>query len=330
MLVILLTLEVGVFRQRWFWAAVPRSDAGIYYVLEDQIRHSHAKPKVILFGDSRMRSGVDARLLEQELGLERGEVLNLALTAGTAWDAKLFLRRNPGLRDSVRLIIFQPSDWQFNENFPPINRVKHFATLKERLEYQNFSTASELVAGWFVQTIAAKDVFQGHVKRLLSAALNLVRGRKASEPALVDTLTGRIHWRIKEEMQGPDSADITKDISSFYKNFSYSRRAEEDARDIIEFSEKHGARTVFLDIPVRDAYVEAAKKKYAAYYEEYEDSLETLASRYGVPLLGDSMTKLEAGIKENLYYDYGHLTLEGERLFTLWLAERIKSDSLLR
>lgn len=327
-LAILLALEIGVFRQRWFWAAEPRSDVGIYYVLEDMVRSTKVKPKIILFGDSRMRSGVDAFLLERELGLKRGEVMNLALTAGTPWDAKLFLTRNPGLLDSARLVLYQPSDWQFNENFPPGNRVKRFATLKERTAYKKFETASELLADFFVQTIAAKDVFKGHIRRLGSYVVKTLLRKRTQAPPLIDTLSGRIHWRIKEEDVGPDTVDINLDISSFYKDFKYSERVEDDLEKVIAAAKSKGVRVVFVDIPVRDVYMSEAISKYPRFYNEYNQKIHGLSRLYDVVFLGDSNTKTQAGIAENYFYDYGHLTLKGELEFTLWLVKAIRSDSL--
>jgi hypothetical protein len=327
-LVILIGLEIGIFRQRWFWAAEPRSDVGIYYALEDMARSSKIRPKILIFGDSRMRSGVDAFLLEQELGLKRGEVVNLALTAGTPWDVKLFLARNPWLLDSARLILYQPSDWQFNEYFPPINRVKRFATLQDRARYKDFGTASELVTDYFLQTAAAKEVFKGQVNSLGSRLIKTLLGKYKKAPDLVDVRTGRIRWRVNEAETGPDSVDIEKDITSFYKDFQYSARVEDDLKKTIEQAQGKGIRFVFVDIPVRDIYVSEAVSKYPRHYNEYNQKIHALSRRYNIVFLGDSDTKAMAGIAENYFYDYGHLALKGERAFTLWLAKAIRSDSL--
>lgn len=325
---ILIGLEIGVFRQRWFWAAEPRSDVGIYYVLEDMARSSKVRPKILIFGDSRMRLGVDAFLLEQELGLKRGEVMNFALTAGTPWDTKLFFKRNPWLLDSLQLILYQPSDWQFNENFPPTSRVKHFATLGERIEYKDFETACELVAGYFLQTVAAKDVFKGNIKRVGSTIIKKLTNKYTKDLPLVDTVTGQIRWMIKEQYTGPDTVDITADISSFYKKFEYSQRVENDLTDIINLSKDRKIKFVLVDIPVREIYVQTAESKYGRYSKKYLTRLEALCKEFDVFQIGDSATKNEALITENLFYDYGHLTLEGKKRFTVWFAKKLTSDSL--
>lgn len=322
---IMVALEIGVFRQRWFWAAVPRSDVGIYYVLEEQIQSSNTKPKIIVFGDSRARSGVFSYLLEQKSGLKRGEVINLSLTAGTPWDAKLFIKRNPQLMDSVLLVLYQPSDWQFNENFPPINRVRHFATLAERFSYERFSTKVELLSGFFIHAIAAREVAKGHLRRLMNNTVKLITGKYHPQPPLVDSITGRVMYRMDESEIGPDSVDVTDDLVSFYRDFSYSNRVAGDIIDIITLTRQAGSEFVFIDIPTRMCYVEAVKDSFNREYNEYRDSLTSLASRYEIPIWGDSTTKVQAGITENLYYDYGHLTLEGMRRYSSWLAERMNS-----
>jgi len=322
---ILALLEIGVFRQRWFWAAVPRSEVGTFYVLEERIRTSGVKPRIVLFGDSRLRAAVTARYVAEELGVKHDEVLNLALAAGTPWDAKVILRRNPTLLDSAVLVLYQPSVWQFNENYPPGNRVRRFATLAERLAYKRFSTRAELFLGYFFHIIAARQVTKGLLDRLFRNLTRRLRGRYTEEPALIDPVTGRVRIRLEESDTGPASVNIDADIESFYADFRYSSRTKSDMEDLIAVVQKKDVTFFFLDIPTRDVYTRSARDKYSQYCTEYRDSLESIAAKYGISILGDSMTKHEAGITENLYYDYGHLTLEGMRRYSSWLAFKLKN-----
>jgi len=318
--ILLAILEIFVFRTRWFWAAVPRSDVGIYYVMEDELRVSALKPKIVIFGDSRVREAVNPAQLERKLGLKRGEVVNCALTGGTPWDARLLLERNPHLLDSVQLIIYQPSDWQFNHNSLPNNRVRRFASLKKRASYKNFTLRTELVVGFFIQTIAAREVTVGNIKHLMKILLGK---NTACKNDIVDKTNGRIRWRLEEKEIGPDSVNVRKNADWFFKNYEYSQNAEDDLAFIAKKARQRRIHMLLLFLPVRDAYDAYVEENYWEENKEYHQRLLKFAEKSGVEIWGDSTTKIQAGIKENCYYDYGHLTLKGMRAYSNWLAERV-------
>lgn len=325
-LVILIGLEVGVFRQRWFWAAVPRSNAGIFYFVENQIRTSPVAPKIIFMGDSRLRDAVHPYNLEQLLGLKRGEIVNLALTSGDIWDAKLFLSRTPSLLDSVQVVIYQIPDWRYDEGYLPTNRFRHFATLRERLHYHDKSSRVELVIGYFLHMVAGRNVLQGNIERLGKNVVGPLMGKDMNEPPIVDSMTGRVHWRLVEKELGPDSIDVTKYIQDSDHDYGYSPWFVEQMDELVTKFREAGAQVVFLEPTMRDSYVSVACNDSIDGYGIWKEAVRMLAERFAVPIWSNEKIKMEAGIVENEFYDYGHLTLEGMRRYTIWLSERILED----
>jgi len=71
-----------------------------------------------------------------------------------------------------------------------------------------------------------------------------------------------------------------------------------------------------VQVPLRDAYIDYVTAHYPGVYRRY---LELAHSIPGAQVKIFERAS-ELGIPEDCFYDYGHLTIKGARIFTLALA----------
>lgn len=309
-LALLLAVEFGLARQDWVWTWVPASNSGIVEAMESQVIATAPPPQVLLMGSSRIRDGVAPRQLEQALGLPEGSALNLGLTRGMPYDAALLYKRNRERFKGARLLVLGVEDWNFNAALSPNERYRRFATLSERVGVYNGDWTRSLVAGWVWRTYDA----QGPLRRLLKSA---ARGRQTQLPLAED---GRIKWRAKEKQTGPEVVDVSLDVKRAYRHYTRRQGLEDQLRALVAMAREDGVEVLLVQVPLRDAYLARAQEDYPEGLQLYRDAL---ASFEGVSqeIWWESSA---LGIRQDWYYDYGHLTPPGAKVFTQALAQRAR------
>ena len=103
---LLLAFEFGLARRDWIWGWWPKSESGVIDAVERQVIAEAEAPAVLFLGSSRVRDAVSPREVEEQLGLRRGTVLNLAVTNGTPFDALTLYRRNREKLRSAKVAFF--------------------------------------------------------------------------------------------------------------------------------------------------------------------------------------------------------------------------------
>lgn len=306
---LLAVVEIGGARQTWLWAYVPDSQTGIIDALESQVIAPAPPPLVVLMGSSRMRDAVAPRVLEVELGLPAGAVLNLGVTAGTPFDALTLYRRNREKLGRARAVVVGIEDWHFNAGLDPNERDRRYMSWSERWHGFRGEATLSLAAGWIWRTYDA----QGPLRRLARA---LVRGRDAALPIAPD---GRVRWRKIERDEGPETTDVAAQIERTYRRFTPGRLRVDALERLISLAREDGVRVFVVQLPWRDAYVDYAEAHHAAAFAAARRMAEGIEGADVV--LYDRASAL--GIPARHFYDYGHLTPPGARVMTRRLAEVI-------
>jgi hypothetical protein len=309
-LLLLLAVELGLARQERLWSWVPASNSGVVDAIERQVITPAQAPQVLLMGSSRVRDGVAPRQLEAALHLPEGAVLNLGLTRGTPWDAALLYRRNRDKLKQARLLVVGVEDWSFNAAVSPNERYRRFASLSDRVGVYNPDWTRSLVVGWIWRTYDA----QGPLRNLLTSAL---KGRPKDLPIAPD---GRVQWRKKESDTGPKDLDLSLDVERAFRKFEVTDGLNDQLRDLIALAREDGLTVVLVQVPLRDAYIDLAAQKYPDALARYRDNLRHFSDT--PQLIYERASDL--GISPEWYYDYGHLTAPGARVFTDRLAADLR------
>lgn len=128
-------LRVGLYavRDRLDHVPAPSIHPQLIAREEHVIRQATVKPRVVLMGDSVMLYGVNEDRLASLMGLAPGEVANLGIESGRAWDALVLMRRNSQFFAEVELVIFNAA----------FNQVTQSSVAKRLPHFYRFSTLAE-------------------------------------------------------------------------------------------------------------------------------------------------------------------------------------------
>ena len=310
---LLLVVEFGMARQDWLWDYVGKSPSGVFTALEKQVIQPSPPPTILVMGSSRIRDGIAPRTLEGELGLTKGQVMNTAVTNGTGYDALTLYRRNRQKLSQAKLIILGVEDWYFNASYPPSDRDRRYMTLEERTGTFNSPLTLSLLAGWVWRTYDARGPFRDLLK-------SLIKGRAMDLPVADD---GRIVWREKETELGPDdaSADIKSVRNSFYRKWEPTLGRKEHIAELTRLATEDGVQVFVIQLPWRQAYLEAVKKEHAKAYAYYRQQ----ATEFPGAQVRLWEGAAAVGVPENHFYDYGHPTIAGATSLTRELANDLRA-----
>ncbi len=311
-LALLLAVEFGLARQDWVWGWIAQSPSGIFDAIEQQLIIPARDPAVIIMGSSRVQGAAGPRILEQALDLPNGSVLNLAMTSGRPFDALMLYERNRDKLSKARVLVFEVAEFQFNGGFSPSERERRFATLDQRLSLYDSRNTLDMTVGWVWRTYDA----QGPLRRLLKSAVSPpITELKITEDGCVD-------WRTETLERGPLDYDVAPEVKSMYHRFSLSQARVDNLRRLIELAQADGLKVILIQTPVRDTFVDLVNASHAEQYASYVQATDNLTP--GLPVQRWWRAS-ELGIAPTDYYDYGHLTRSGTRIFTLALADRLKT-----
>lgn len=308
-MVLLLAVEIGVARQDWVWDHVLGSAGGIITALERQVI-AGSSPKVVVMGSSRVRDGVVPRQLEAELGLHDGDVLNLAVTTGTTFDALTLYRRNRPVLSKAKILVVGIEDRTFNAGWPPNDRDRRYMTLSERIGPYDGEHTLSLLAGWVWRTYDARGPIQATIK-------SLAKGREAALPITAD---GRVKWRDDEVEVGPAALLDPKAYERFYARWQPTDGRKKFLETLVAMAAEDGLRVLVIKVPWRAEHLDLIRKHHPDKLAEYRRRAASVTGAEVV--LWDDPA--DVGMRDDQFYDYGHPTTRGAALLTTALAAELK------
>jgi len=311
---VLVLLDFAVARREWIWAFVPRSPSGVFDVLEDNVVVPAQDPSIVLFGSSRVRDAVAPRLLEEELGLREGSVLNLAMTAGNPFDSLVFYRRHREKLSGARLIIIGVEFWDFNAH--GINeRDRRFANLADRLQLFDRKKTPALLVGWLWRTWDAKAV----ISRFIDIETRWLLGERdimqqMREPPIEED--GRVEWRTDEPATATAEEPLTAVADRALSNYSagYGRRRQ--VQHLVDLAHEDGVPVLVVLFPMRTEFAEYVRAAYPHAYAHFHQQLRSIkGARIRI-----YETERDAHLPQECFDDYGHVNKRGSELMTSEVA----------
>ena len=314
---LLLVVELGVVRSNWLWTFDERSQVGVMNVIETEvIDEAQNSADIIVLGNSRMRDALPPVDFEQALGLERGQVMNLSLTAGTLYDSLLMYRRNRDNLDGASVAIVGVEAWFFKEEERGLDsRFVRYATLTDRLSPYVGGRELDAAVGYIWRTFESSD-------QLIVVAKAIVRG--GGEVTIESD--GRTAWRDEELALGPAGSelDVEGRVRAIYPEFSPSDAPTEVLATLIAMLQEDGIKVILVRPPFRDSYVEARDDWVPGVEDWFQGQVRRLQDQFDVaawlPLRAS-----EFGWPQEYFLDYGHLALDGGVAFSEEMSERILS-----
>lgn len=309
-LLILIGTEIFVARSDWIVDRFPASSLGIMSALESEVIRD-ANPEIICFGNSRLRDGLSPRILEQQLGMPKGTVLNLALTSGTPYDSLVMYRRNREILRHAKIMIVD-FEYHYFGKVPELTvRVGRHGTFEDRLRL--FESREQLVPaliGNIWHTFGLRDYLRALIM----------------EPSKADTLVisddGRIIWR---DAEADHQIDIKSNIEQHASKYETDKLDSGHARELqrlIALAQKDGVIVVLLHVPVRGEFMEHLKETYPKKYKQLHSQFTKYD--FDVDLVLDPEQGDDIGILNESYFDYGHMTDDGSKRFSEWITPQLK------
>ncbi len=296
---------------------VPASEAGIVDVLDTAVIAPAPDPAIVLLGNSRLRDAVAPRQLEERLGLARGTVLNLGITAGQPWDYAWLYERHREKLSRARVLVVALDDFRFSTRTPPGERFRRFASFRDRIGTYDGKTPS-LVVGWFWKTFDLRDAIVRTAKALLT-------GNRRGVPVADD---GRIVWRDEERDRGPATIDDEAEVRSRYRKFERSAARVETVARLLRLAREDGVAVRLVVLPSRDSIIDEVDRSVPDAPRYLTEVLERLERDFPGTRSIEWRRASELGIEDDRFYDYGHLTPPGARVLTDRLAEWLRTEAL--
>jgi len=299
---LLVGVEVGIVRSGYLWKRTPNTMFGAFTAVESRVLAPAPPPKLVFFGSSRMRDAVDPRALERELDLGRGDVLNLGITGGTPYEARLFQSRHGRTLAAARVVVVGVENWYWNEGMPRDEVERELATFGDRVGwFERRRQLGDLVGGAW-RTVEVGDP-------LGRFFVSFVKGVKP-----VAFTEDRMVWRKGSEVRevGPAFIDVEGPLADHMQSLALGPAHEASLRALVQTARGGGARVVLTQLPLRASYCAALDRAYPTVAPYIRARTEAIAAESGAEVIWfDAGSAL--GIGDDRFYDYGHLTEDGVR-----------------
>lgn len=309
-------LEIVLGRTEFAWRLVPRSALGMLLETEEEIIRPNPNPQVLVMGTSRANGAFLPTVMERELGLRRGEVLNLAIGEQIPFDMLSMYERNRATLSRASLVFLQVDPFQFAVRQKGLGRLRKLASWSERMAFSG-RTRMGLVSDYFLQANAALPLVS------LYAGSWLLNGR-APQRAGTDR-----YGRLALEAIADDHNERIFNartyrtwISWFYPDFEYSRLFEQHFLRLVKLIKEDGGEVVIIIMPTVSDYPTFVREAIGDGYDRFRSRMLQLAAETNAHcLLWDDHR--DAGLMFRDFRDWGHLNTPGAEKWSSFISRWI-------
>lgn len=294
--------------------------------LEKILREGNIRIPIV--GTSRTLTGLSPQVLEEEMGLPPGSVLNLSLPAQSYWDILLFLRKNLPFIRKASLLIIEVSSSQFYYPYAPYMEVK--GNILERLSWSIRYHDFHQIPSLLLVSYRKREFIQGYLRRWLRWGVKRFTGYSPREEeirniVLKDFQPGGEGWVKAVGRIDPSIAGIDLMDRALFPSPSTPEREGENFSRLLQFLEKENLSVLFVEMPVNIKVIQRTEKENPHLMEFYRNRVKSLLREKKFPLWEAKNLKM----KESYFYDWNHLNVEGalylSRELGKWLKENFSS-----
>ncbi|MHC4798737.1 MAG: hypothetical protein ACYTF1_19035, partial [Planctomycetota bacterium] len=289
---------------------------------EEYIIPKKQNPAVLIFGSSRTRGAFLPTIMEQQMGFERGQVLNFGMGGDgvtRVFDALKIYQRNRDILGKANIMIIELDSGQFN-SIPPTNeRFRYLMSFFDWLEYKGEARLSLLRSCVF----KLPDVFpyiREYIKYWLSH-------KHAPKPVGIDEYGRLALVRIANDHEEGISREnvISNSINDGYWDYKYSEIYEGYLKKLISMANEDGLSVCILQIPYPEKYIKILKRHPKNPYGQFTKNVSN-----AVIGLADSVQFWEAasevGLSNQGFRDLEHLNTGGAIKWTTFFVGWLKTN----
>lgn len=315
-------VEILFARTDFFWKRVPKSDVTTFLDMEEYIIPKKLKPAVLIFGSSRARGAFLPTVMEQQMDLSRGQVLNFGMGGNTRarlFDAFKIYQRNRDILGKADIMIIEISPGIFNSIHPPTTSelFRYLMSFSDWLEYKGQARLSLLRSSVF----KLPDVFPYIREYIKYWLLN----KHVPRPVGIDKYGRLALVRIADDYaEYIEREDVLKDIIYRYEfPYKYSEICEGYLKKLVSMANEDGVRVYIIQIPYPEKFIQIYKRhpksQYGLYTKNVSNAVEDLV---------DSIQFWEAasevGLSNKDYRDVEHLNTGGAIKWTTFFVQWLK------
>lgn len=291
-----------------------------FVALERQlVREPRAQPRVLVLGNSVARYAVDETLLARELGVPRGQVVNLGVENGRPYEAMQYLLRNRQLLNSTEIVVYVLELGQLDVfgRINTLDRLYHLADPVERLRADRWRDRLAMLGDW---------LWPCHSQRRGPLVWLDALGGQTHYPSNITEL--RPGWspkRLATAGRAQDAAGASVDVTSCrWKGRHPSASTMRHLRELVTLLRGRGIDVVMVSGPLQPQYREAFVKDpiLSASLRRHEEMMREFG--LSCVVLHDDRVVRAAGLTEpGDFLDENHLTPQGATKLTRFLAFRL-------
>ncbi len=311
-----LLVELAIGRTEFAWRLVPESELGTLYQVEESVIQPNPNPRVLVLGTSRARGAFLPTVMEQRMGLRRGEVLNLSMGGVSVFDMFVTYQRNRARLAGASLVILQVDPFQFSVGRVPDGRFRKLASWSDRMAYSGTKRAT-VISDYFFQTNNTVPVF-GHY---LDAWLE-----NGSAPEL-DGIDRYGRLALVNIADDHDPQEFTQQrfgywIDFFYREYEYSPILEQRLIQMIRMVQEDGGEVAIVMMPMAGNFLALTRGTIGEGYTRFRARMFELASQLGATCVFWE-EPADAGLTERNFRDWGHLNTPGAEKWSEFIAHWI-------
>lgn len=333
-----MTLAVCAACRLWFYAAsdhldhIPAPAIPQRYIQLEQvlIRDATKKPKIVLMGNSLTRYGLLEDQIAQAAGLQSGEVVNLAIEASRAWDARVLMTRNPEFFEDVQIVTYNIELYQIlqpfvDERLPYFYR---FSTPWEKLKADRLEDRAKLMLDWLWpyhserrSLVAWWLGWQGDPDYVKAAGLRDAWKPKQMAKKLARKRSTQARRRERSDEVAPWDGRATSS-----HEVAISALHQQILKEFIAHWQQLGVRLLLIRTPHSDAYCKEYERNNCAHRDRqirFDAMLEALCDKNTVYLHWERGSEIGLDYETDFMDDW-HLTPKGAQKLTAVVIDAVQ------
>lgn len=285
-----------------------------------------SEPKVVFFGSSLFHTSIDADTFAAALNIEPDKVINLAGPSFGVWETDAIVRRYAGDLTDI-LVVIEVTPWSLNQE--PWHPILHEPLAPSATMYQ-WASWDQLVSrpGELPTAVALSALPVLRTRRPITQWVSFARDRRKAWPDRIPPLV--YHTGSDDELatlagQDHHSPEV---ISTWYmKDYKHSDLKFRLLEQLVEDLDARGAKTVLMWPVVKERFYDYVSED-PHRRSEFERTQRVLSDMTATHPVYRFDTPAELGISDDLFVDYGHMSLRGAKVASAALATRFVADGL--
>lgn len=270
-------------------------------------------PEFIVLGNSLTRNAISSFETTRLTGADHHFLLNLSQSGATMSDQLwLYQRYRDRIKRAGTLLIgidYRSFDDASSIETGTTPRFRRYASMTQRLGVNDWSERISLLAGTVWKTWDGRQQIRGYLGDM--SRLNFSNRDKPP----VDEL-GRFAVRQ------PDSSTDLEDIIAYTPlSYTYDRGVQFEAfTELIRLARADSLQIILLDVPASEEYLGQLERNIG---DEIRKLYRQIEQETGMDIVQIALTEADCPQIEDCFVDYGHMNVNGSKIYTRLLLERL-------